>query len=425
MIYFIHDVTSRAIKIGCARDPQKRRSALQISTSNKLVLLGAIAGTERTEKKVHALVDRHCAPKPGESFTRPLRLNGEWFDDRILPFVTELMKAPKEFLDVDKKKPTERLVPVNRDLSIHSCKLVLSFDSGEEYHEALILKAASPDLALAALVGIANARLAFLANTVQITALTVPGCPTKQVSLRGAFVTQKCFHHEGLSVIVNSEPGNCYSTIRGVKQYAFRRFHGVPHELCKQDSWGIHPTAQFQALLSQFAKVLTDNQCLICARNPLVIRGLMPRGIGILPNRELRSKVNKKAASNRRKQRPPEKAAVATIGIVYFIQDTVTLAIKIGFCLGNPEKRLAALRTGNSNTLKLLGHIAGTLLHETNLHAQFAPFHIQGEWFSGSIIGQVEGILKYQSVEDWLKAQEPVLQEQGEWFPGSPGEPCR
>ena len=63
MIYFVHDKTSRSIKIGCAWDPHKRLSTLQISTCNELVLLGAIAGTKRTEKKVHELVYRHCAPK--------------------------------------------------------------------------------------------------------------------------------------------------------------------------------------------------------------------------------------------------------------------------------------------------------------------------------------------------------------------------
>src|SRR5262249_8696361 len=96
-------------------------------------------------------------------------------------------------------------------------------------------------------------------------------------------------------------------------------------------------------------------------------------------------------------------AAVATNGIVYFIQDTVILAIKIGFCLKKPEKRLAALQTGNSNPLKLLGHVVGTLLHETTLHTHFAPYHLQGEWFSSNIIEHVEGSLKHQWGEDGLR----------------------
>src|SRR5205809_32131 len=87
VIYFIHDQTSRSIKIGCAWNPQQRLSTLQISTSNPLALLGEIAGMKKVEKEVHGLVYRHCGKLPGE---RPLCVNGEWFDDRILPFVNEL-----------------------------------------------------------------------------------------------------------------------------------------------------------------------------------------------------------------------------------------------------------------------------------------------------------------------------------------------
>src|SRR5262245_3495113 len=104
MIYFIHDQTSRTIKIGCAWNPGRRLSTLQISTSNKLMLLGAIAGMKRAEKQVHALVYRHCAGNHGEPGARPLRVQGEWFDDRILPFVTELLNSPQGFLEADKKK---------------------------------------------------------------------------------------------------------------------------------------------------------------------------------------------------------------------------------------------------------------------------------------------------------------------------------
>lgn len=412
MIYFIHDKTSRSIKIGCARDPKRRLSTLQISTSNVLVLLGAIAGTERTEKKVHELVCRQCAPKPDEPYTRPLRIQGEWFDDRILPFVMELINSPKKYLGDNKKQLAVRPASVPTDPSIHQCKIVFAFDSGEEYQEYFILKAGSPDLALAALSNIANARLTFLANTVQITALNAPGRPTKKVSLRGAFVTTKCLPREGLSVFFNSRPDNCYATLHGIKQYSIRWFHGVPEELCQEDPWCIRPTAQFQAILTQFANTLNHNQCVISAQNPLAVRSLMSRGIGPLPKGELRSKVNKKAASKRRPQRSPGQAARIIDGIVYFIQDTVTLAIKIGFCLRNPEKRLAALQTGNSNVLRLFGHIAGSSLHEKLLHARFAQFHIQGEWFSDDIIEAIEGMKTYASIEEWLKAQDLASHQQ-------------
>lgn len=90
MIYFIHNQTDGTIKIGSSWNPNRRLSTLQTSTPTKLVLLGKIAGTKKVEKEVHGLVYRHCGKLPGE---RPLHISGEWFDDRILPFVTELMAA--------------------------------------------------------------------------------------------------------------------------------------------------------------------------------------------------------------------------------------------------------------------------------------------------------------------------------------------
>jgi hypothetical protein len=422
MIYFIHDVTSHTIKIGCARDTGGRLSTLQISTSNKLVLLGAIAGTERIEKKVHELVWRHCEPKPGESYTRPLCVSGEWFDDRILPFVMELMGSPKKYLGDNDKRRADKPVLAARDPSIHQCKMVLAFDSGEQYQEYFVLRAASPNLALAALSSIANARLAFLSNTVQITALAAPGGPTRKVGLRGTFVTQKCLPDEGLSVIFNSEPGTCYATLHGVKQYSIRWLHGVPDELCQEDPWCIRPTAQFQSLLNRFAEDLTNNQCVISAHNPLLVRGIRSREIRLLPKGELRCKVNKKAASRRKPQRALDQGARILDGVVYFIQDTVTMAIKIGFCLRNPEKRLGALQTGNSNRLRLVGHITGSSLHEKLLHKRFSQFHIKGEWFSNGILGDIEWIMKCASLEEWMKARD--LASLGQNAHVGEAEPC-
>jgi hypothetical protein len=396
VIYFIHDQTSCTIKIGCARDPRKRLSTLQISTANKLVLLGAIGGTERTEKKVHDLVSRNCRT-PVEPGTRPLWVHGEWFDDRILPFVNELMQSPRAFLEADKKKSHNR----PRDPLLHQGKIVLLFDSGENYREAFILRAASPEHALTALVNIANARLSFLAHTVRITELAVPGYPTRKVNFQGAFLSQKCHPREGLSVVFNSEPGNGYATVNGIKQYSNRWLHGVPSELYHDvNPWQTRPTAQFCALLNRFARALEQNQCVIIAQSPLVVRGLIPRYPGMLPRGELRSKANKKAAGKKKRQRLPEEAPPVKVGIVYFIQDTVTLAIKIGFCLKNPEKRLAALQTGNCNAMRLLGHVAGSELHEKALHVRFSQFHLQGEWFSNAIIADVEGILNSPSLEE-------------------------
>jgi hypothetical protein len=413
VIYFIHDQTSRTIKIGCAWNPRKRLSTLQISTPNKLVLLGTIGGMERTEKKVHELVARQCAPKPGESFTRPLCVQGEWFDDRILPFVTELMKSPQTFLGADKKKSPDKPPPAKCTPSVHQGKIVLEFDSGETFHESFILQAASPERALAALANIADARLNFLAHTARITQLRVPGCPTRKVNLRGSFVTQNCNPREGLSVIFNARPGNGYGT-EGVKLYSDQWLHGVPSELSSDaKTWWMlgrvytRPTNQLVALLNQFTQALNQNQCVITEQTLLVVRGLIPRGIATLPKGQLRSKANQKAASKRKRRWSPEQAPRPKDGIVYFIQDDATLAIKIGFCLKKPEKRLAALQTGNSNTLRLLGHVPGSDLHEKALHVRFSQCRIQGEWFSNAIIADIEAILKCPSLEEWVKTPAP------------------
>jgi hypothetical protein len=131
-----------------------------------------------------------------------------------------------------------------------------------------------------------------------------------------------------------------------------------------------------------------------------------------LPKGELRSKVNKKAAIKQRPKRSPGQAARILVGIVYFIQDTITLGVKIGFCLSKPEKRLAALQTGNSSLLRLFGHIGGSSLHEKLLHKRFSEFHLDGEWFSNAIIATVEDIVKCNSLDEWLKAQECITLEQ-------------
>lgn len=397
MIYFIHDQTSRAIKIGCAWNPGRRLSTLQISTSNKLVLLGSIGGMKRSEKKVHALVYRHCA-KPGEPSARPLCIQGEWFDDRILPFVTELMASPQAFLETDKKPPA-RTRP--EDASLRNCGIVLVFDSGETFRESYRLKAASPELALAALTNIANSRLTFLAHTGRITRLTVPGCRSKEVDLQGAFVTQNCNPREGLSVVLNSNANNSMAMLDGIKQYSNRWLHGVSRDLYQDVSpWHSGPTAQCELLLNRFAHALNQNGCVINAQTVLAVRGLIPRGIGSLPKGELRCRINQKTSSKRQGRGVPGEVTRPNEGIVYFIQDAVTMAIKIGFCLKKPEKRLSALQTGNSNTLRLLGHVPGSESHEKRLHRQFSHFHIQGEWFSNAILADVHVILQCSSLEE-------------------------
>jgi hypothetical protein len=67
----------------------------------------------------------------------------------------------------------------------------------------------------------------------------------------------------------------------------------------------------------------------------------------------------------------------------------------------------------DANTLRLLRHVRGSLLQEKVLHARFTRFRLQGEWFSNTIIGDVDGIVRCKSAEEWLKAQDPDLPQQG------------
>lgn len=69
--------------------------------------------------------------------------------------------------------------------------------------------------------------------------------------------------------------------------------------------------------------------------------------------------------------------------MIYFIQDTETLAIKIGFT-SDPTARIAALQTGNSSCLKILMVTPGERSDEADLHQRFAASRIAGEWFRPS-----------------------------------------
>jgi hypothetical protein len=78
--------------------------------------------------------------------------------------------------------------------------------------------------------------------------------------------------------------------------------------------------------------------------------------------------------------------------MIYFMQDTLTKAIKIGYSK-NPKKRRSGLQTATPNQLVLLGEIHGGLEHETAYHERFADFRIHGEWFKGDILPDVLEII--------------------------------
>ncbi len=93
-------------------------------------------------------------------------------------------------------------------------------------------------------------------------------------------------------------------------------------------------------------------------------------------------------ARSRSNKKSGDKQVVLLSGRVYFIKDTGTRSIKIGFSK-TPEKRLADLQTANANKLMILGTIPGTPKDETLLHDRFSEHRLEGEWFKGDEIIEV------------------------------------
>jgi hypothetical protein len=86
--------------------------------------------------------------------------------------------------------------------------------------------------------------------------------------------------------------------------------------------------------------------------------------------------------------------------MIYFIQDTVTRAIKIGYST-NPQKRLKNLQNSNQNKLVLLYAMHGELEHEAELLQRFDSFKMEGEWFKGEIAGAVSQIIAADKLNPW------------------------
>lgn len=77
---------------------------------------------------------------------------------------------------------------------------------------------------------------------------------------------------------------------------------------------------------------------------------------------------------------------------IYFIQETASGGIKIGYTGQLPESRLKSLQTSNPNELVLLHYVRGSKENEAELHAHFARDRIRGEWFrpSAELIDYIE-----------------------------------
>jgi hypothetical protein len=85
MIYFIHNVERRAIKIGYAANPIQRMRALQTGLPDTLELMGSIEGDMCRERDLH---------RRFESF----RIRGEWFraDFTLIAAIQDLLSPPSE-----------------------------------------------------------------------------------------------------------------------------------------------------------------------------------------------------------------------------------------------------------------------------------------------------------------------------------------
>ena len=78
-VYFVQQGTQGSIKIGWAKNPERRLKALQTSHPCELRIIGIIPGTRVEERALHA------------HFARA-RLKGEWFNrNKVLSEVMEML----------------------------------------------------------------------------------------------------------------------------------------------------------------------------------------------------------------------------------------------------------------------------------------------------------------------------------------------
>ncbi|MEH1786896.1 MAG: GIY-YIG nuclease family protein [Nostoc sp.] len=66
--------------------------------------------------------------------------------------------------------------------------------------------------------------------------------------------------------------------------------------------------------------------------------------------------------------------------MVYFIENTETKHIKIGFS-DRVAKRLGQLQVGNSQKLRLVFQMYGDRETEASIHQKLKKYRIRGDWF--------------------------------------------
>jgi len=121
-VYFIHG--GDRIKIGYSKEPEDRLTALQVSTADRLQIIGSIVGDQRKEKSLH------------DQF-RHLHIRGEWFrpETDLVEFICRITGRPMPEFQPD---PEDRpLSPEAR--AMISCVLSHRNQTGAETPKGTIL----------------------------------------------------------------------------------------------------------------------------------------------------------------------------------------------------------------------------------------------------------------------------------------------
>lgn len=100
-VYFVLDRWSRAVKIGCSYQPERRLKALQTAHPNELKLLFVIDAAECSEADFH---ERFAAA----------HLRGEWFEVKgeLREFIEERLRAAGKDVDIPTSPQRHRAISV-------------------------------------------------------------------------------------------------------------------------------------------------------------------------------------------------------------------------------------------------------------------------------------------------------------------------
>ncbi len=116
--------------------------------------------------------------------------------------------------------------------------------------------------------------------------------------------------------------------------------------------------------------------------------------------------------------------------MIYFVLDTGSGNVKIGWTDANPQQRLASLQTGCSAPLMLLGYGDGDRQTERILHAALRHDRLVGEWFkpSPALEGLFQSIATIESLTVdsllwWRKRRDPRFA--ADWIRWEKEEPWR